>query len=209
MKRKGLFPFFDTAYQGFASGDLDRDAWAIRYFVDQGFQMMVAESFGKNMGLYGERVGALHVVCSDKPTSEKVKSQIMVLVRQMYLSPPLHGARIAERVLCNPTNIAAWKEQLKQVASRIIQVRIMLRSRLEELNTPGKDECDLGTWNHITDQIGMFSYTGLTEKQCSILIHKYHIHLLSTGRISLSGVNTKNVEHLAECIKASIDEAAE
>jgi len=95
MKKNNLIPFFDSAYQGFATGDLDKDAWPIRYFISQGFQMFIAQSFAKNMGLYGERIGALHFVTANKETSEKVLSQLKIIIRKMYSSPPLSGALIA------------------------------------------------------------------------------------------------------------------
>ena len=105
MKTKKLIPYFDSAYQGFASGDIIKDASAIRYFVDQGFSMLVSQSFAKNMGLYGERVGALHVVCQDKETSTRVLSQLKQIIRANISSPPIHGARIAERVLSDAKNL--------------------------------------------------------------------------------------------------------
>lgn len=109
MKKKKLVPYFDSAYQGFASGDIIRDAEAIRYFVKQGFSMLVSQSYAKNMGLYGERVGALHVVSENKETSDKVLSQLKQVIRANYSSPPIHGARIAERVLSKPENLEQWK----------------------------------------------------------------------------------------------------
>jgi aspartate aminotransferase len=207
MKKNSLFPYFDSAYQGFASGDLDKDAWAIRYFLEQGFQMLVSQSFAKNMGLYGERIGALHIVCTNKDVRDKVLSQVRPIIRANYSNPPLHGARIAEKVLNDKANFEAWRSELKAVAERIILMRTTLRKKLEDLKTPGISISKLGTWNHITDQIGMFSYTGLSEKACDILIKKYHIYLLRSGRISMAGINTKNVNYLAESIKAAINEA--
>lgn len=94
-KRNSLIPFFDSAYQGFATGDLEEDAWPIRYFIQQGFQIMLSQSFAKNMGLYGERCGAFHIVAHNKDTADKVLSQIKVIARKMYSSPPLHGSMIA------------------------------------------------------------------------------------------------------------------
>ena len=130
MKKNSLFPLFDTAYQGFASGDLEYDAWAVRYFIEQGFQMIITQSFAKNMGLYGERVGALHIVCTDKPTAEKVKSQLLLLVRMVYLNPPLHGARLASGILNSQENMEEWKAQLKIVSGRIKDARVLLRQHL-------------------------------------------------------------------------------
>lgn len=156
MKQKGLFPFFDTAYQGFATGDLEKDAFPIRYFADQGFQMCISQSYAKNMGLYSERVGALHFVTKDEETAKKLMSQIKLVIRPMYSNPPIHGALIAHRVLSNAKYLQEWKDELASVSKRILEMRNLLRGELERLNTPGN-------WEHITNQIGMFSYTGMTS----------------------------------------------
>lgn len=105
MLKNSLFPYFDSAYQGFASGDIETDAWAIRYFVDLGFQMLVSQSYAKNMGLYGERIGALHIVAANSETKDRIISQVKDLVRANYSNPPLHGARIADRILNNKENL--------------------------------------------------------------------------------------------------------
>ena len=199
MKVKRLTPFFDTAYQGFASGCLEKDAFPIRLFNEHGFQMIVAQSYAKNMGLYGERVGALHFVCHSQKTAEKVLSQIKLVIRPMYSSPPQHGALIVFKVLSNADNYKKWRDELAAVSKRIIEVRDLLRKKLEELKTPG-------TWEHITNQIGMFSYTGLSEKMCESLINKYHVYMLKNGRISLTGITKKNVAYLAESINKAIAE---
>ena len=112
MKQNNLFPYFDTAYQGFATGSLDTDGYSMRYFFKQGFQMLVAQSFAKTMGLYGERTGALHVVCHDKETADKVKSQINIIIRCIYSFPPLHGARIASKILGDPSVREQWLGEL-------------------------------------------------------------------------------------------------
>ena len=178
MKSKNLFPYFDFAYQGFASGCTEADAFPVRHFLEKGFQMLVSQSFAKNMGLYGERIGALHIVTANTKTAEKVLSQIKLVIRPMYSNPPMHGMLIANKILSNDKYSAEWKAELKAVSNRITEVRKLLRDELERLNTPV-------TWDHITSQIGMFSYTGLSEKQCEILINNFHIFLLKNGRISL------------------------
>lgn len=199
IKKRGLIPFFDTAYQGFASGDLEQDAYPIRLFNKLGFQMLVAQSYAKNLGMYGERIGAFHVVCHNPKTAEKVLSQLKLIIRPMYSNPPQHGALVAHKVLSNPEHFRQWAQELSNVSKRIIEVRHLLRRKLEELNTPG-------TWEHITDQIGMFSYTGLNEKICETLINKYHVYMLKNGRISLTGITKKNVAYLAESINKAIAE---
>lgn len=197
MAQKDLIPYFDSAYQGFASGDLERDAAAIKLFINRGFQLFISQSFAKNFGLYGERIGALHIVTSDKPTAEKVLSQVLLEVRPMYSNPPLHGALIVQKVLSDPTLTENWKTELREVSQRIISMRNALKNELERLQTPGD-------WSHITKQIGMFSYTGLTVPQCERLIATWHIYLLKNGRISMAGINTSNVQYLARSIKDAV-----
>ncbi|KAI8121299.1 hypothetical protein FF38_05902 [Lucilia cuprina] len=197
MERKKLFPFFDSAYQGFASGDPDYDAWAVRYFVKRGFELFCAQSFAKNFGLYCERVGNLSVVSNTPAVKEAVQSQFTLLVRGMYSNPPAYGSRIVSTVLNNADLRKEWMDCIKIMSSRIIKMRQALRQRLEELKTPG-------TWEHITQQIGMFSYTGLNEKQVRILIDEYHIYLLKTGRINMCGLNENNVNYVAEAINAAV-----
>ena len=108
-KDNKLLPFFDSAYQGYASGDLEKDVIGVKIFLELGLQMLVAQSFAKNFGLYGERIGALHFVCRSKEIAEKVMSQVKLVIRPMYSSPPLHGAQLVSRVLGNKELCARWK----------------------------------------------------------------------------------------------------
>jgi len=116
--------------------------------------MIVTQSFAKNIGMYGERIGAIHFVCKTKEVAEIVGSQVMLVIRPMYSNPPIHGARVVERILSKPEYFEAWKKELKAVSERIIKMRKLLRDELVKLGVPG-------TWDHIINQIGMFSYTGL------------------------------------------------
>jgi aspartate aminotransferase, cytoplasmic len=193
MKQKKLIPFFDSAYQGFASGDLLLDIQPVRYFVDQGFSLFVSQSYAKNMGLYGHRTGCLHVLTPDKETTSKVLSQLKVIIRGNYSSGAIHGARIADRVLNNEALFYEWQTELKSIAERVISMRQALHKKLIDLKTPG-------SWQHIIDQIGMFSYTGLTEAQCDAITNKHHIHMMRNGRMAMVGLTTKNVNYVAESI---------
>ncbi|CAI5454502.1 unnamed protein product [Caenorhabditis angaria] len=197
IKRRNLFTFFDIAYQGFASGDPAADAWAIRYFVDQGLEMVVSQSFAKNFGLYNERVGNLTVVVNNKNVSAGFQSQMSLVIRANWSNPPAHGARIVHKVLTTPALHQQWNESIQAMSSRIKQMRAALRTHLEQLQTPG-------TWEHITQQIGMFSYTGLTAAQVDHLIAEHQVFLLSDGRINICGLNTKNVEYVAKAIDATV-----
>lgn len=199
IREKNLFPFFDSAYQGFASGDLDQDAWAVRYFSENGFESVVSQSFAKNFGLYNERVGNLTVITSDKSVIPAVKSQITLIIRGMYSNPPSHGARIVSTVLNNPQLCSEWKECIKSMSNRIKEMRKGLRERLLALGTPNKNQ-----WNHITEQIGMFSYTGLNPRQVEHLVNKHHIYLLKSGRINMCGLTTKNLDYVAKAIHEAV-----
>lgn len=155
MKEHDLFPFLDCAYQGFATGNLAQDNFAIRHFVEQGFELCISQSFAKNFGLYGQRAGAFHyVVASASDSSEAIKriaSQLAILQRSEISNPPIYGARIASKVLNDPQLFAEWEDNLRTMSGRIIDMRKALKAELEKLGTPG-------TWDHITSQIGMFRY---------------------------------------------------
>ena len=193
-KARQLYPFFDTAYQGFTSGSLDKDAYGLRLFLAQGFEMVIAQSFAKIMGLYGERTGCLHFVCADKQTAARVLSQVKIVVRTNYSSPPKHGARIAAAILNNPQMRQQWLDELVAVCARMNDMRNALRGALEKKGVKGD-------WSHITTQIGMFSFTGLTVKQSEAMVKKHSVYMTKNGRISVCGITTKNVDHVAESIK--------
>lgn len=197
MERKKLFPFFDCAYQGFASGDLVKDSWAVRYFVERGFELVCSQSFAKNFGLYNERAGNLTVVVKDPSVIANCKAQITILVRGNYSNPPCHGALIVSRVLNDKTLFNEWQEHITEMSSRIIKMRAALKQKLEELGTPG-------TWDHIINQIGMFSYTGLSAEQVKFLVEEKHIYLPKDARISICGLNTKNVDYVAKAIHEAV-----
>ena len=150
VAEKKLFPFFDMAYQGFASGSTTRDAFAVRHFVAQGHQIALCQSFAKNMGLYGERVGAFSLTTQSEEEKKRVESQVKIIIRPMYSNPPLHGAHIANNILSDPELYQEWEGEVKGMANRIINMRERLYNLLtHELSTPGE-------WGHIKSQIGMF-----------------------------------------------------
>jgi len=197
MKEKDLFPFLDCAYQGFATGSLSQDNYAIRYFIEQGFELCVCQSFAKNFGLYGQRAGAFHwVVAPGSDSSDAVKriaSQLAILQRSEISNPPAYGARIASKVLNDPELFAQWEDDLRTMSGRIIEMRKALKGELDNLDTPG-------TWDHITSQIGMFSFTGLNEAQVKQMQDKHHVYMTKNGRISMAGLNTNNVQYVAKAM---------
>lgn len=195
MKKRNLFPFFDMAYQGFASGDVAKDAFAVRAFLKDGHQIALAQSYAKNMGLYGERAGAFSLVCTDKDEAARTMSQIKILIRPMYSNPPIHGARLVTEILGDGSLKQQWLGDVKLMADRIISVRSKLQDNLKKLGSSRN-------WQHITDQIGMFCFTGMDQKQCERLTKEFSVYLTKDGRISMAGVTSKNVDYLAEAIHA-------
>jgi aspartate aminotransferase len=198
IAEKKLFPFFDMAYQGFASGSTDRDAFAVRYFVSQGHQIALSQSFAKNMGLYGERVGAFSLTTASEEERKRVDSQLKIIVRPMYSNPPLHGAHIANTILSDPELYQEWEGEVKGMADRIINMRERLYQLLSNgFRTPGE-------WSHVRSQIGMFSFTGLNKEQCKVLAEKAHIYMTMDGRISMAGLNGRNIEYFAKSVDAAV-----
>ncbi|XP_059477681.1 aspartate aminotransferase, mitochondrial [Neocloeon triangulifer] len=193
IKEKQLFPFFDMAYQGFASGDVAKDAAAVRLFLKDGHQIALAQSFAKNMGLYGERAGAFSLVTDSKDDAARTLSQIKIIIRPMYSNPPIHGARIVTEILGDANLKSIWLNDVKGMAERIISMRTKLRDNLAK-------EGSSRNWQHITEQIGMFCFTGMNPSQVEQLTSKYSVYLTKDGRISIAGVTSQNVEYLAHAM---------
>merc|ERR1712060_669681 len=192
IAKKGHISLFDVAYQGFASGDLDKDSWAPRYFLSKGQKPLLCQSYAKNMGLYGQRVGCFSLVVDNAKEEAACDSQLKWVARPAYSNPPRHGVEVALEVMSTPALNDMWHEEMKIMSGRILAMRTGLHDKLTELT--GKD------WSHIAEQIGMFAYTGLTAPQCQELIDKHHVYLTKNGRISVAGLTTKNVDYVAECI---------
>ena len=193
--QKGHMMLFDTAYQGFATGDVEADVFPIRMAVNLGHQVMVSQSFAKNLGLYGERTGCLHVTTSSKASCAALLSQVKRIARASYSSPPVYGAKVAATVLTTPALRTQWEADLRTMVNRMNAVREALVASLERVGAPG-------TWTHITRQRGMFSYTGLTAQQSEAMSADHHIYMTSNGRISLAGMKLRDADYVAEAIKA-------
>mmetsp|Transcript_26873 Transcript_26873/g.58642 ORF Transcript_26873/g.58642 Transcript_26873/m.58642 type:complete len:429 (+) Transcript_26873:165-1451(+) len=203
VQQRNLLPFFDSAYQGFASGDLDQDAAAVRLFAaTPGMELLLAQSYAKNMGLYGERVGALSVLSRSAGVAQRVEGQLKLVIRPMYSSPPIHGAAIAARVLGDPVLFAEWKVELQGMADRIKAMRTELHRCMVERNAPGD-------WTFVLKQIGMFSYTGLNKAQCENMTKKWHVYMTMDGRISMAGLSGAKAPYLADAILDSLKTSAQ
>lgn len=153
IKEKSHHVFFDSAYQGFASGDAEADAAALRLFVNEGHNVVLAQSFAKNFGLYGERTGTLSVVCNSPEEKSAVMSQLKLIIRPMYSSPPIHGSSIVKTVLTDEELTTEYYENCKEMADRIGSMRKRLVEVLKEVGSTHD-------WSHVTSQIGMFAFTG-------------------------------------------------
>lgn len=191
-QKGGLTPFLDMAYQGFRDG-LDEDAMSIRMFAESGMNFLVSTSFSKSFNLYGERIGALTVVCQNKTEADIVLSQLKSVIRCNYSNPPAHGARIVERVLSDPIKRAHWVQELADMRNRIRRMRNALA---EEMARVGAKR----DFSFVTRQAGMFSFTGLTPEQVERLAVDYGIYAVKNGRICICGLNTRNVEYVAKSI---------
>ncbi|KAF8000999.1 hypothetical protein HF325_004788 [Metschnikowia pulcherrima] len=192
-------PLFDSAYQGFASGNLDKDAAPIRNALSLGVissPVLICQSFAKNVGMYGERVGALHVVLPEEGETTQalkraVKSQLNKLTRSEISNPPAYGAKVVATILTDDSLRAQWEQDLVTMSSRIIKMRNELKAKLVALGTPG-------TWDHITSQSGMFSFTGLSPEMVERLEKVHGVYLVSSGRASVAGLNDGNVDKVAK-----------
>ena len=191
-RARGLVPFLDMAYQGFADG-IDQDAVAVRAFSASGLQFFVSSSFSKSFSLYGERVGALSIVTAGKEESARVLSQLKRVIRTNYSNPPIHGGALVAAVLASPELRQMWEAELAGMRDRI---RAMRTGLVEALKAKGVPQ----DFSFVVKQRGMFSYTGLTADQVSRMKDEFGIYAVSTGRICLAALNTKNVDYVAEAI---------
>lgn len=192
-KSRDHYVFFDMAYQGFASGDPEKDAFPVTTFINDGHNVGIASSFAKNFGLYGHRVGALTFLTENAKEAEAVESQLKILIRPMYSNPPIYGARLVSTILSDAELAKLWRTEVKQMADRVISMRTKLVQYLKQHGSK-RD------WSHITNQIGMFCYSGLTPEQVDKLSAEHHVYLTRNGRISIAGISSNNVEYLAKSI---------
>jgi aromatic-amino-acid transaminase len=196
VKARGLVPFLDMAYQGFGSG-LAEDGAVVQQFLASGLDFFVSTSFSKSFSLYGERVGALSVVCASKEEASRVLSQLKIVIRTNYSNPPTHGASVVATVLTTPALRAQWEEELAGMRQRIKAMRVALVEKLQAAGVKG----DL---SYITTQQGMFSYSGLNAAQMQRLRGEFGIYGVDSGRICVAALNRHNLDAVAKAIAAVI-----
>jgi len=192
VQAQGLTAFLDMAYQGFGHG-IAEDGAVIGKFVAAGLNIFVSTSFSKSFSLYGERVGALSVVASDKNEAARVLSQLKVVIRTNYSNPPTHGGAVVAAVLNNPEWRALWEQELADMRVRIKSMRQKL---VDGLKAAGVQQ-DMG---FITQQIGMFSYSGLSKEQMVRLRSEFGVYGTDTGRMCVAALNSKNIDHVCQAI---------
>ncbi len=192
LKARNLTPFLDMAYQGFGEG-ISEDGTVVGLLMAAGLEFLVATSFSKSFSLYGERVGALSVVCPSKEEAGRVLSQLKRVIRSNYSNPPTHGAQVVATVLTTPSLRAVWEEELAGMRLRIKEMRRALREKLEAAGL--KQDFDF-----ITEQNGMFSYTGLNKDQMHRLRSEFGIYGVDSGRICVAALNHKNLDAVVRAI---------
>jgi aromatic-amino-acid transaminase len=191
VSTNGLIPFLDMAYQGFGSG-IAEDGAVVRRFVAAGGPLLVSNSFSKSFSLYGERVGALSVVASSAEEAARLLSQLKRVVRTNYSNPPMHGGKVVATVLSTPELRQLWEDELAQMRVRIKQMRDALVQKLKD-KAPGRD------FDFVREQVGMFSYSGLTKEQVGQL-REESIYAVDTGRICVAALNSKNIDRVVDAI---------
>ena len=194
LKARELIPYLDLAYQGFGDG-IAEDAYAVRTMAAAGLSFFVANSFSKSMSVYGERCGALSVVCPDAAQAALVLGQLKFTVRRNYSSPPIHGGQIVARVLTDPELRGLWEQELAAMRERILVMRRTLHGVISA-KVPGRN------FDYFLTQHGMFSYTGLSAAQVDRLREEFAVYLVRSGRICVAGLNTGNVEATAVAMAA-------
>ena len=192
LQQRGLIAYLDLAYQGFGDG-IEQDAYAVRALAAAGASFFIANSFSKSMSVYGERCGALSVVCADVQQADNVLGQLKFTVRRNYSSPPIHGGQIVAQVLADADLRPMWEAELAAMRERILAMRQTLH-RVISAKVPGRD------FGYFLTQRGMFSYTGLSAAQVDRLRDEYAVYLVRSGRICLAGLNDGNVERAAQAM---------
>ncbi len=200
VKARGLVAFLDMAYQGFGEG-IQEDGAVIQQFLAAGLDFFVSTSFSKSFSLYGERVGALSVVCASAEEAARVLSQLKIVIRTNYSNPPTHGAQVVATVLSTPALRALWEEEL---AGMRLRIRAMRQALVQALQEAGVQQ-DL---SFVTRQKGMFSYSGLSAAQMQRLRSEFGIYGVDSGRICVAALNEQNLPAVARAMAAVIKEAA-
>ena len=191
--QKDFFICFDMAYQGFVSGDPAKDAYSVRLFAENGVQMSVIQSFAKNFGLYGHRIGSVSFPNKDEEWVGRMNDFLKTRIRQLYSTNPRYGSDIVKIILKSPELRQQWEQDIITMSSRMIKMRELFSAELKKLEPSGK-------WDYVTKQQGMFAFTHITKEQVVKLRDLYSIFMLESGRISICGLNEDNMSYVTQAI---------
>ncbi|GFE55151.1 aspartate aminotransferase [Babesia ovis] len=195
MIEKDLIPLLDMAYIGLGTGDVWKDGYAARIFAEKEMDMFIAQSFSKNMSVYSTRIGIMHCLFKKDfiPKRNLLIHNLELVGRGRFGAPTRHGAEIAYRLLTVPELNKMWLDELKAIAERLSRLRTELRAKLEAKKVPGK-------WDHITRQIGMFAYLGISPQAVERLRNEFHIYMMADARVSVAGLNARNLDYFVEAL---------
>jgi aspartate aminotransferase len=185
----------DCAYQGFATGSVEADRAPLVKLANNNAEFFIAQSFSKNFGLYNERVGNLVVVLRNAAKVDAVRSQLKKIARAMWSNPPAYGARIVATTLTDETLAQQWRQEVAMMSQRIKDMRQLLYEKLKVHEI---------SWDHIVNQIGMFSFTGLTQPQVKYLRDNHRVFLMDDGRINMCAITSHNAQYIADAFSQAI-----
>lgn len=197
-KEKQIRVVLDSAFQGYASGELESDSEVVKLFLKEDISFLVAQTFSKNLGLCGERIGCLHIVCHSSEDTEKIKSQFENTARCLWLSPSKHGSLLVKTILKDKELMSQWKEEFKKVQVRLRETRKMLQDALIQAGAKSK-------WENFTKQCGLFIRLPLNKKQIDFLRQSHHLYIFDSGRINLSSINKNDIQRVAQGIKQALE----
>jgi aspartate/tyrosine/aromatic aminotransferase len=197
-KDKQIRVFLDSAFQGYASGDLESDSEVVKLFLKEDLPFFVAQTFSKNLGVYGERIGCLHVVCHSSEDIEKIKSQLEHRARCLWLCPSKHGSLLVKTILKDKELMSQWKEEFKKVQIRLREARKMLQDALIQVGAQGP-------WQNLTKHCGLFVQLPMNKKQIDFLRDSHHLYTVDMGRINISSINRNDIQRVAQGIKEALE----
>ncbi|XP_046425691.1 aspartate aminotransferase, mitochondrial-like [Neodiprion fabricii] len=193
LKKRRIYPIIDVAHLGLAKGDTEQDSASVRLFARDGHQFTIVQTYSKSLGLYGERVGSLSFVTASADEAARVRSQLKIIMREMYSCPPVNGVRIANEIFADPDLKKQWIKDLKTMTDRINSSRKALKEHLDKTGTKLN-------WDHVTNQVGMCCFSGLTLEQVKRLGNEHHVYVSVDGRIAVARITPGNVERVARAL---------
>lgn len=200
VKNREILLVLDSAYLGFASGSIYEDSWAIRYLYEQNHEFLVCQSYSKNMGLYSERSGVIHVVLQDTRLKDNVESRLVAIFRNECSFAPAYGARIGAKLLNDDYLNKIWGKDVYSVYERVTNIKRQIFSKLTDLETPGN-------WEFVTKAKGLFWFSGLNKNQVNRMMNEYSIYMSENGRVNIAGLNSSNIDYFCYAINQVVSQS--